>query len=227
MGTTHEQLEDDSRGDSLQRNNIRLTEYRKENDIGYVVTDEKINQILATTTYLSKYNREIIAFYDIEKDIPKRADYIKQLFNNEYTEISVDDNRYGYKKFENGVMFWKDAFLTRTAESFVSWEDLTYHFDSMILLNQLKDKFEPIKSESEGEQITLIDEQNTNITDFEFTQEFIDRYLQEQRTDAKYQIYEFFNESLSSKENSEFLKNLYGIGGASHTYFVLKPYFRY
>lgn len=215
VGTTNEQLEDDSRGDSLQRDNIRLTEYRKENDIGYVVTDEKINQILATTTYLNKYNREIIAFYNIEKDIPKRAEYIKELFNNEYTEIYVDDNRYGYKKFENGVLFWKDAFLTRTAESFVSWEDLTYHFDSMILLNQLKDKFEPIKSESE--QITLIDEQNTNITDFEFTQEFIDRYLQEQTTDAKYQIYEFFNESLSSKENSEFLKNLYGMGGTSHT----------
>ncbi len=215
VGTTNEQLEDDSRGDSLQRDNIRLTEYRKENDIGYVVTDEKINQILATTTYLNKYNREIIAFYNIEKDIPKRAEYIKELFNNEYTEIYVDDNRYGYKKFENGVLFWKDAFLTRTAESFVSWENLTYHFDSMILLNQLKDKFEPIKSESE--QITLIDEQNTNITDFEFTQEFIDRYLQEQTTDAKYQIYEFFNESLSSKENSEFLKNLYGMGGTSHT----------
>lgn len=215
VGTTNEQLEDDSRGDSLQRDNIRLTEYRKENDIGYVVTDEKINQILATTTYLNKYNREIIAFYNIEKDIPKKAEYIKELFNNEYTEIYVDDNRYGYKKFENGVLFWKDAFLTRTAESFVSWENLTYHFDSMILLNQLKDKFEPIKSESE--QITLIDEQNTNITDFEFTQEFIDRYLQEQTTDAKYQIYEFFNESLSSKENSEFLKNLYGMGGTSHT----------
>ena len=215
VGTTNEQLEDDSRGDSLQRDNIRLTEYRKENDIGYVVTDEKINQILATTTYLNKYNREIIAFYNIEKDIPKRAEYIKELFNNEYTEIYVDDNRYGYKKFENGVLFWKDAFLTRTAESFVSWENLTYHFDSMILLNQLKDKFEPIKSESE--QITLIDEQNTNITDFEFTQEFIDRYLQEQTTDAKYQIYEFFNESLSSKENSEFLKNLYGMGGTSYT----------
>ena len=168
VGTTNEQLEDDSRGDSLQRDNIRLTEYRKENDIGYVVTDEKINQILATTTYLNKYNREIIAFYNIEKDIPKRAEYIKELFNNEYTEIYVDDNRYGYKKFENGVLFWKDAFLTRTAESFVTWEDLTYHFDSMILLNQLKDKFEPIRSESE--QITLIDEQNTNITDFEFTQ---------------------------------------------------------
>lgn len=215
VGTTNEQLEDDSRGDSLQRDNIRLTEYRKENDIGYVVTDEKINQILATTTYLNKYNREIIAFYNIEKDIPKRAEYIKELFNNEYTEIYVDDNRYGYKKFENGVLFWKDAFLTRTAESFVTWEDLTYHFDSMILLNQLKDKFEPIRSESE--QITLIDEQNTNITDFEFTQEFVDRYLQEQTTDAKYQIYEFFNESLSSKENSEFLKNLYGMGGTSHT----------
>ena len=215
VGTTNEQLEDDSRGDSLQRDNIRLTEYRKENDIGYVVTDEKINQILATTTYLNKYNREIIAFYNIEKDIPKRAEYIKELFNNEYTEIYVDDNRYGYKKFENGVLFWKDAFLKRTAESFVSWENLTYHFDSLILLNQLKDKFEPIKSESE--QITLIDEQNINITDFEFTQEFIDRYLQEQHTDAKYQIYEFFNESLSSKENSEFLKNLYGMGGTSHT----------
>lgn len=216
VGTDDEQPEDDSRGDSNEGVNLQLNVYKKSKDSpGYVVVDEKINQILATTTYLKKYNKDIIEYFNNEQDIEKRADFLKEIINHEYTEIYVDEKRYGYKKFENGVLFWKDAFLSRTAESFVTWKELTSHFDSMILLNQLKDRFEPIKSESE--QITLIEENSNNLSDFEFTQEFIDRYLQEQPQYIKFSIYNHFEESLSSKENINFLKKLYGEGGSSHT----------
>lgn len=213
MGAVDEQLEDDSRGDSGEGNNLRLTEYKKENDIGYVVVDEKINQILATTTYLSKHNSEIIQYFDQEKDISKRAEYLKNIVNNEYTEILIDNERFGYKKFENGILFWKDGFLNRTAEILVSWNDLTYHYEAMILLHQLQDRFE--KPKSEIEQQSLINEFDNKTEDFEFTQEFIDRYLQERRQDLKFSVYTHFRESLSSKENIDFLKRVYGIGGSS------------
>ena len=101
------------------------------------------------------------------------------------------------------------------AESFVTWESLTYHYDSMILLNQLKDRSEMLISESE--QINLINESENreNIADFEFTQEFIDRVLQEEHRDFKFSIYTHFENSLSTKENVDFLKNAYGDSGQS------------
>ena len=211
VGTINEQLEDDSRGDSDEGTNLQLNVYKKsDNSPGYVVVDEKINQILATTTHLKKHHNDIIQYFNNEPDIQKRASFIKELINNEYTEIFVDDMRYGYKKFENGVMFWKDAFLSRTAESFVDWEQMTYHSDSMILLKQLR-------STDEVRQTTIINEDNSGLSDFEFTQEFIDRYLQEEGMPTKFSIYNYFEKSISNKENIEFLKHIHGEGGSTFT----------
>ena len=86
----------------------------------------------------------------------------------------------------------------------------------MILLNQLNDRIEPLKSVTE--QLTLVDNYEENVPiDLEFTQEFVDRYLTERSAETKYLIYEEFNKSLSSKSNQEFLKSMYGLGGSSYT----------
>ena len=218
LGSTNEQLEVHSRGDSNQRANLRLEVYNEENHTGFVVVDEKINQILATTTFLLQPNSQIVEFFNREKDIQKRADYLKSIFNNDNTEISIDDSIFNYQKYENGVLFAQNEFessiskdIERT-ESFVKWEDLTYHYEAMILLHQLKDRYK--KPIDETEQQNLIDE-NNKIEDFEFSQEFVDRFLQEGHQDLKFSIYRQFEDSLSTKENINFLKRMYGDGGSS------------
>ncbi len=222
MGTVKEQFESHSGGDSGERNNIHLTKYEKDNNVGYVVVDEKINQILATTTFLTKNNTEIVEYFEKEKDISKRAEYLKDIFNNEYTEIIVDNRKFGYKKYENGILFEENEFISsisnekERAESFVTWEDLTYHYEAMIVLHQLKDRYE--KPIDEKEQQTLIEENNKNVSDLEFTQEFIDKFLQEEPQGLKFSIYTHFRESLSNKENIDFLKRVYGIGGSSSAF---------
>ena len=217
MGRFDEQLEDDSRGSSNERTNLRLNIYEKDGEHRpYVVVDEKINQILSTTPHFKKSNREIINYFDNEKDLNKRAEFLKGIFNNDYTGIIVDDMMYGYKAFDNGVLFWKGNFLSRDTESFVEWKDLPYHYEAMILLHQLNDRVKPLPSVSE--QLSLLDEQeNKEVKDLEFSQEFIDRYLQEQHTETKYGIYEQFQKSLSNQENANYLKNLYGDSGSTHT----------
>lgn len=130
--------------------------------------------------------------------------------------VVVDDQMYGYKTFDNGILFWKGNFLSRDTESFVSWEDLTYHYDAMILLNQLNDRIEPLPSVTD--QLSFIDENSEkSVSDLEFTQEFVDRYLTEQHRDTKFSIYEQFSKSLSTENNINYLKNLYGISGATST----------
>lgn len=217
MDRLNEQLEDISRGDSSERIDLRLNNYDpSQSKTHYVVVDEKINQILSTTPHLRKSNKEIKDFIQNEKDVTKRAEYLKGIFNKDYTGVIVDDQMYGYKTFDNGILFWKGNFLSRDTESFVSWEDLTYHYDTMILLNQLNDGIEPLPSVTD--QLSFIDENSEkSVSDLEFTQEFVDRYLTEQHRDTKFSIYEQFSKSLSTENNINYLKNLYGISGATST----------
>ncbi len=217
MDRLNEQLEDISRGDSSERIDLRLNNYDpSQSKTHYVVVDEKINQILSTTPHLRKANKEIKDFIQNEKDVTKRAEYLKGIFNKDYTGVIVDDQMYGYKTFDNGILFWKGNFLSRDTESFVSWEDLTYHYDAMILLNQLNDGIEPLPSVTD--QLSFIDENSEkSVSDLEFTQEFVDRYLTEQHRDTKFSIYEQFSKSLSTENNINYLKNLYGISGATST----------
>lgn len=217
MDRLNEQLEDISRGDSSERIDLRLNNYDpRQSKTHYVVVDEKINQILSTTPHLRKSNKEIKDFIQNEKDVTKRAEYLKGIFNKDYTGVIVDDQMYGYKTFDNGILFWKGNFLSRDTESFVSWEDLTYHYDAMILLNQLNDGIEPLPSVTD--QLSFIDENSEkSVSDLEFTQEFVDRYLTEQHRDTKFSIYEQFSKSLSTENNINYLKNLYGISGATST----------
>ena len=217
MDRLNEQLEDISRGDSSERIDLRLNNYDpSQSKTHYVVVDEKINQILSTTPHLRKSNKEIKDFIQNEKDVAKRAEYLKGIFNKDYTGVIVDDQMYGYKTFDNGILFWKGNFLSRDTESFVSWEDLTYHYDAMILLNQLNDRIEPLPSVTD--QLSFLDENSEkSVSDLEFTQEFVDRYLTEQHCDTKFSIYEQFSKSLSTENNINYLKNLYGISGATST----------
>lgn len=217
MDRLNEQLEDISRGDSSERIDLRLNNYDpSQSKTHYVVVDEKINQILSTTPHLRKTNKEIKDFIQNEKDVTKRAEYLKGIFNKDYTGVIVDDQMYGYKTFDNGILFWKGNFLSRDTESFVSWEDLTYHYDAMILLNQLNDRIEPLPSVTD--QLSFIDENSEkSVSDLEFTQEFVDRYLTEQHRDTKFSIYEQFSKSLSTENNINYIKNLYGISGATST----------
>ena len=217
MDRLNEQLEDISRGDSSERIDLRLNNYDpSQSRTHYVVVDEKINQILSTTPHLRKSNKEIKDFIQNEKDVAKRAEYLKGIFNKDYTGVIVDDQMYGYKTFDNGILFWKGNFLSRDTESFVSWEDLTYHYDAMILLNQLNDRIEPLPSVTD--QLSFIDENSEkSVSDLEFTQEFVDRYLTEQHRDTKFSIYEQFSKSFSTENNINYLKNLYGISGATST----------
>lgn len=217
MDRLNEQLEDISRGDSSERIDLLLNNYDpSQSKTHYVVVDEKINQILSTTPHLRKSNKEIKDFIQNEKDVTKRAEYLKGIFNKDYTGVIVDDQMYGYKTFDNGILFWKGNFLSRDTESFVSWEDLTYHYDAMILLNQLNDRIEPLPSVTD--QLSFIDENSEkSVSDLEFTQEFVDRYLTEQHRDTKFSIYEQFSKSLSTENNINYLKNLYGISGSTYT----------
>ena len=187
MGGAYEQHQSDSRGDGSERNNLHLGIYSRDSskDCPYVVTDAKVNQILTNAPHLRVSNSEIRQYFENEKGKSKRAEFLKGSFNIDYTEIIINDERYGYKAFENGLLVWKGNFLSRDTESFISWENLIDNYEAMIMLNQLKDVETRISSVTD--QMSLINEVEKK-PELEFTQEFIDRVLQERGTFSKYSI---------------------------------------
>ncbi len=74
---------------------------------------------------------------------------------------------------------------------------------------------------SVGEQLKLFEQaevNNTTTPAFSIPQEVIDATIRQGSgfVDGKMRIYEQFQKSFSAKENADFLKNEYGIGGSSH-----------
>lgn len=222
MGGNYEQLESPSGGNSKERTDLQLDFYDKDSvkTFRYFLVDETFNKILSTIE-LGVSNNEIKQFFESEQDITKRAEYLRSAYNNLLNiEVVISDEKFNLKVYENGIYalqsdyknnvedYAKDYADTHNGrECFHEWEDLTDHYQSMLLLKQL-----PILL-SEQEQISLIEEQRNEIT---FTQEFVDRYFQEKHPDTKYRIYKYFQESFSSKENIDFIKDLFGYSGGSH-----------
>ena len=216
VGGLDEQLEDISRGDSNERTNLQLGVFDKDSsNCPYVVIDAKVNQILSFAN-LKVTNEEIKNYFETEKDRTKRAEYLKNAFDNVYVGIFIETELYGYKAFDNGLLIWKGNFLSRDTESFISWEDLTDHYNSMILLHQLYDRKQKLPTEKE--QLSLLDlNEKQERPELEFSQEFIDTFFQEQNPERKFYIYRQLQSSLSTNENITFLKNLYGLSGSTHT----------
>ena len=167
---------------------------------------------------MSASKEEIKDFYERNTDNATRTEYIKGIFNNDYTQLTINDGRLvGYKTFQNVLHLWEGKYENRTAQSFYDWGVIAQHFEAMRLLGELTDTMKPLPS-MDG-QLTLImgnqaEEQKTSA--FTFSQEIIDAVLTRGSgvSEGKMRIYEQFEKSLSAKENADFLKNEYGWGGS-------------
>lgn len=94
--------------------------------------DEVINEILRTTPHLSASLEEIKDYYERNPDNKDRTEYIKSIFNNDYTELTLEDGRtVGYKTFENVLHLWEGKYDSRTAQSYYDWAVIARHFEAM------------------------------------------------------------------------------------------------
>ena len=221
MGSPDEQHQELGTGNREESGNIRLEYYDRNHEdksLPFFGGDDTIREILGTTPHLSASKEEIKDFYERNRDNATRTEYIKGIFNNDYTQLTLSDGRLvGYKTFQNVLHLWEGEYENRTAQSFYDWGVIAQHFEAMRLLGELTDTMKPLPS-MDG-QLTLImgnqaEEQKTSA--FTFSQEIIDAVLTRGSgvSEGKMRIYEQFEKSLSAKENADFLKNEYGWGGS-------------
>ena len=221
VGSSDEQHQELGTGNREESGNIRLEYYDRNHEdksLPFFGGDDTIREILGTTPHLSASKEEIKDFYERNTDNATRTEYIKGIFNNDYTRLTLSDGRLvGYKTFQNVLHLWEGEYENRTAQSFYDWGVIAQHFEAMRLLGELTDTMKPLPS-MDG-QLTLImgnqaEEEKTSA--FTFSQEIIDAVLTRGSgvSEGKMRIYEQFEKSLSAKENADFLKNEYGWGGS-------------
>ena len=221
MGSLDEQHQELGTGNREGTGNIQLEYYDREHEdksLPFFGGDDTIREILGTTPHLSASKEEIKDFFERDTDNADRTEYVKSIFNNDYTELTLEDGRtVGYKTFQNVLHLWEGNYESRTKQSFYDWGVIAQHFEAMRLLGELTDRIKPLPSTDM--QMSLIsnsqaEEQKTSA--FTFSQEIIDAVLTRGSgiSEGKMRIYEQFEKSLSAKENADFLKNEYGWGGS-------------
>ena len=219
VGAGNEQSEEQSAGDRESGGHLRLDYYDRNNEdksLPFFGRDDTIREILGTTPHLKASKEEIRAFYESNPDNAARTEYIKGIFNNDYTELILSDGRrVGYKTWQNVLQLWEGNYADRIAQGFYDWGVIAQYFEAMRLLGELQDTMKPLPS-VDG-QLNFLDMQAEEKTSaFSFSQEIIDAVLTRGSgvSEGKFRIYEQFEKSLSTKENADFLKNEYGWGGA-------------
>ena len=221
MGLSDELPSQFGTGNRESGSDIRLEYYdrtHEDKSLPFFGRDEVINEILRTTPHLSASLEEIKDYYERNPDNKDRTEYIKSIFNNDYTELTLEDGRtVGYKTFENVLHLWEGKYDSRTAQSFYDWAVIARHFEAMRLLGELSDSIKPLPS-MDGQMTFILDgrAEEKKTSAFTFSQEIIDAILANGSgfSEGKMRIYEQFEKSLSAKENADFLKNEYGWGGS-------------
>lgn len=221
MGSSDELPSQFGTGNRESGSDIRLEYYdrtHEDKSLPFFGRDEVINEILRTTPHLSASLEEIKDYYERNPDNKDRTEYIKSIFNNDYTELTLEDGRtVGYKTFENVLHLWEGKYDSRTAQSYYDWAVIALHFETMRLLGELSDSIKPLPS-MDGQMTFILDgrAEEKKTSAFTFSQEIIDAVLANGSgfSEGKMRIYEQFEKSLSAKENADFLKNEYGWGGS-------------
>lgn len=217
VGTPHEQSGADSGRNDYVRADLLQLDYHdrstERHDIPSFSRNEDIYELLRSTPYLSASKENIIGFFETHDDENERTEYIKGIFNNDYTELLLGDNkdhRVGYKPYSNVLHIWEGSYTNRTAETYFNWSVIAGYFSAMILLDEFLDK------QPQRGQISLFDEPTEERSSvFSFNQKIIDAVLCTGSgfENGKLRIYKQFSESTDISENIKFLRNEYSTGG--------------
>ena len=215
MGKSNEQLQDNSRRTDNERVDLQLGEWNDENDSVSAFSDDySIINIIKNAPKVKTNEEKIVEFLNSNLEYtPKIRDFLVETFGKEYNEFTINDDRVGYKLYNNGVYLWKGNYLNRTEKCFLQWNAFTEYCISYAQINKINDVFE----------IPTEDEQKQNIADVENTpaffvsQEIIDNDLQRGSgfQEGKFRIYQQFLKGETNIKNADFLKSEYGVGGHS------------
>ena len=101
VGTQDEQSAELGAGDRVSGSGLRLNWHdrsKEDKSLPFLGSDDDVNAILLATPHLKKSRALIREFLESRPDDHARTEFIKECFNNDFTEVILDDGRrMGYK----------------------------------------------------------------------------------------------------------------------------------
>ena len=221
VGGPDEQHSGSSRGSSSDGTDLRI-------NVADPTLPPLTDETLITAVFenrrddLDVKKESIQSFFLENPDRQRRADYIRSVYQDRFTELIVDGTRIGYYPQDNGLLIWEGVFLTRTKESVFSWLEVADRTGKVIDQGNYYQSKQP-----EDGQISFMtpgytppvadpDSQMTFFAQPQVSQQVIDEALCIGFNDkkARHIICAYFMKDKPLEDNADFLKEKYGTNGA-------------
>ena len=146
---------------------------------------ELLPSLLKADTTSRASNADILSFFSKTPLLIARLRYIRESYKVVFTELLLeDDTRVGFYKESNGLLVWRGSYLTRSAESHLSWHSVTAAISALVDNHELIAAIDPKKAISQDEQLSFDLPENASRGDEVGALEVDDIYSEEEQ-DAK------------------------------------------
>ena len=117
---------------------------------------ELLPSLLKADTTSRASNADILSFFSKTPLLIDRLRYIPDSYKVVFTELLLeDDTRVGFYKESNGLLVWQGSYLTRSAESHLSWHSVTAAISALVDNHELIAAIDPKKAGSQDEQLSF------------------------------------------------------------------------
>lgn len=198
-------------GDSPKRADLQLNNNTAVlNGSAFSMPKYLIDGILKHDEFFKIKRDAIVEFFLLESDSVKRTEFMKTVFNNDYSEFDVSGVRCGYKSWANdkknaellsqsdGLEMWVGNFLTKSEETIMSWESVARRVGELIDTHEylIDDKTFDIEPEIE-EQGGYDNTAQLSLFDIDVQQSDTSEEIKENLPITAYRVgdfYEFYGE---------------------------------
>ena len=132
-----EQPEAQRGGNGAERSDLQLNstdENAGSAELPAFLDEHLIEAILLDDGGRKHTRQEIFAFFQTNRDIATRTEFLKNSYNDIWVEVlaGADKVRVGYHAEKDGLLMWEGSYLSRTAESVFSWGVVTEMTENLI-----------------------------------------------------------------------------------------------
>ena len=143
---------------------------------------ELLPSLLKADTTSRASNAEILSFFSKTPLLIDRLRYIRESYKVVFTELLLeDDTRVGFYKESNGLLVWQGSYLTRSAESHLSWHSVTAAISALVDNHELIAAIDPKKAVNQDEQLSFDLPENASRGDEVGALEVDDIYSEEEQ----------------------------------------------
>ena len=139
--------------------------------------DSLILGLLAQQTSTRADNADILAYFEKHPDLASRSEFCRTSYKQIYTYLYVGERMAGFIRHDQYLELWEGNYLTKTAQSNLTWDAVSDKIAALIEQGQLLVPIRTTTPKPELEQLTLTPEQSdaVGLSDSQKQQEVIEK----------------------------------------------------